>query len=110
MASVARVERATYTLVERNCRLATARLALALGEPARALQFVDDLIVTVPNLACTGLHALPPLLLVRADALVALGREVEAEPRIADGASGRDGERGRIAVVAYPESPGGALS
>ena len=79
LAAVAGMEGTEYTLMGRTCRLARARLELMADKPARALQVVDDLIATTPNVERVGIQHLPRLLLVRAEALMALGKGMEAE-------------------------------
>jgi non-specific serine/threonine protein kinase len=73
------MEHAEQTLASRSCRLAKVSLYLALGEPARALQGVDELLATAPNIRRPDRHPPPQLLLSRAEALLALGSETEAE-------------------------------
>ena len=68
-----------HTISERNCLLAHAHLALAKGAPARAQHIVDELIATTRNIDLAGMQPAPILLLVRSEALMALGQESVAE-------------------------------
>jgi DNA-binding CsgD family transcriptional regulator len=64
------------TMAQRAVWCARAELALARGEPARALQIVDDLDATAAN---RGLDAIPRLAYQRGRALAALGEAAAAE-------------------------------
>jgi hypothetical protein len=67
------------TLGERQSWCAQAELALARGEPARALDILAILYAAAPNAPPQGEHTIPRLALLQAEALVALRRETEAE-------------------------------
>ncbi len=61
---------------------AQAELELALGEPGRALEIIDCLINTAQNISEYGLHAIPWLSQLRAQALVELGSLEEASAEL----------------------------
>lgn len=63
----------------RRCWAARAELACASGEPALALEIANNLIVSAPNIETHGLHSIPRLSLLRADALASLSRLPEAQ-------------------------------
>jgi ATP/maltotriose-dependent transcriptional regulator MalT len=65
----------------RGCWTARAELELKEGNPSQALEIVDRLLTSAPNLAEYGPHAIPSLSRLRARVLAALGRmdETEAE-------------------------------
>jgi ATP/maltotriose-dependent transcriptional regulator MalT len=66
------------TLGERQSWCAQAELALARGEPAQALDILATLYAAAPNLPPQGEQTIPRLALLRAEALLALGRAAEA--------------------------------
>jgi DNA-binding NarL/FixJ family response regulator len=72
-------ETPAVTLGERHAWCAQAELALARGEPARALDILAKLYAAAPNLSPHSEQAIPRLALLQAEALLALGRETEAE-------------------------------
>jgi predicted ATPase/DNA-binding NarL/FixJ family response regulator len=76
---VLKPETPAVTLGERQSWCAQAELALARGEPAQALDILTKLYATVPNLPPQGEQTIPRLALLRAEALIALGRKAEAE-------------------------------
>jgi DNA-binding CsgD family transcriptional regulator len=63
----------------RSVQLATAELALAQDAPIRALEFIDDLFASAPNVGKEKARQIPYLAKLRGDALVALGQLTEAE-------------------------------
>lgn len=67
------------TLGERHAWCAQAELALARGEPARALDILTTLYAAAPNAQPQAEQTIPRLALLQAEALIALGRETEAE-------------------------------
>jgi len=66
----------------RRCWGAWAELELRKGNPDRALEIVDRLLASTPNLAEYGPHAVPYLSRLRALALTALGLMEEAESEL----------------------------
>lgn len=64
---------------ERACWAAWAELELADGRPGSALETIDRLLASAPNLAQYGPQAIPPLSRLRGQTLAALGRMAEAE-------------------------------
>jgi tetratricopeptide (TPR) repeat protein len=72
--------RASFPL--RGCWSVRAELELKAGRPARALEIVDGLLASTPNLAEYGPHAVPRLSRLRALALTGLGHGVEAESEL----------------------------
>lgn len=66
-------------LGERQMWCARAELALAQGEAEAALQIVEQLIASAPNIDAAGEHAIPRLSRLRGEALTALGRYAQAE-------------------------------
>ncbi len=73
---LAKIERAG--IFERACWSAQAELELGSGHAGRALEIVDRLIGSAPNLGEYGPHAIPWLSRIRAQALTDLGRLEEA--------------------------------
>jgi DNA-binding CsgD family transcriptional regulator len=69
---------AAVTLGERQSWCAQAELALARGEPARALDILATLYAAAPNLPPQGEQTIPRLALLQAEALIALGGAAEA--------------------------------
>ena len=67
------------TLALRRLWLARAELAFATSAPDTALQIVDDLIATAPNIDDRGERGIPRLSLLRGACLTALSRTTEAE-------------------------------
>ena len=70
------VDRAPGNLSERRIRMVWGRLQLARGDADAALATADDLLATVPGNG--GGQPIPRMLLLRGQALVALGREDDA--------------------------------
>lgn len=62
----------------RRCWCACAELALAQGNPRRALEITERLLAATENLTAYGPHAVPRLSHLHAQALSALGRPEEA--------------------------------
>jgi DNA-binding CsgD family transcriptional regulator len=71
------------SLTQRNCWLAQAALLLARSDPARALDVLDRLIETTPNM--TTEHISPFVARLRSAALLALGRPRDAEAQLMAG-------------------------
>lgn len=71
---------AMHTLGQRRVWTARAKLALARGDPAGALDIVERLIASAAGR--TGEHDIPLLALVGSDCLIALQRYDEAEERL----------------------------
>jgi DNA-binding CsgD family transcriptional regulator len=69
---------------------ARAELALALGDPALAIQIVDRLITSAANVEVYGEGCVPRLWHLRGAALVALGRMDEAEAALGAAAAAAD--------------------
>lgn len=67
------------TFSQRHFWLARSELALAQGDPTLALQIVDDLITSAPNIETLNGRGIPRLAKLRGEALTALGRYTEAE-------------------------------
>lgn len=63
----------------RRCWCARVELELAQSNPQRALEIVDRLLATAPNLAQYGPYGIPRLSRLRGQALAATGRIQEAE-------------------------------
>jgi tetratricopeptide (TPR) repeat protein len=80
------------TMPARRLRWARAELLLAMGDPARALELVDVMLASMPGPAGA---VVPPLLLTRARACMALGRTAEARIDLERAGSGslHDGSR-----------------
>jgi DNA-binding CsgD family transcriptional regulator len=72
-------ETAAVTLGERHAWCAQAELALARGEPARALDILAKLYAAAPNAPPQAEQTIPRLALLQAEALIGLGRQTEAE-------------------------------
>ncbi len=66
-------------LPRRACWAVRAELQLREGQPGRALELIDRLLASAPNLGQYGPHAIPYLSLLRGRALAALGQMENAE-------------------------------
>ncbi|MGE5327273.1 MAG: helix-turn-helix transcriptional regulator, partial [Deltaproteobacteria bacterium] len=66
----------------RRCWIVRAELELMEGLPQRALEIVDRLLASTPNLAQYGPYGVPRVSRLRALALAALGRADEAESEL----------------------------
>jgi len=73
----------TRTLEERRLAWSWSEVRLAQGRPAEALALADRLLATAP-----GSGPIPALLTVRGEALLALGREGDAEQALGDAVRG----------------------
>ncbi len=76
---------APRTLSERRMRWAWSAIELHRSNPEAALAIADELLASVPG--ADGPVPLPPLLLLKARALLALGRGEEAVPLLREGAA-----------------------
>ncbi|MGE5249345.1 MAG: helix-turn-helix transcriptional regulator [Bacteroidota bacterium] len=70
---------AEQLLPRRACWAVRAELELMEGQPGRALELIDRLLASAPNLGQYGPHAIPYLSLLRGRSLAALGQMEEAE-------------------------------
>jgi DNA-binding CsgD family transcriptional regulator len=67
------------TMPQRQLWCARAELALAEGDAKQALEIVERLIASAPNVESAGERAIPRLGILRGEVLLALGRMKEAE-------------------------------
>jgi ATP/maltotriose-dependent transcriptional regulator MalT len=68
-----------HSVGQRQLWYAKAELMLAQGEARAALEVVERLMASAPNVERSGEHVMVPLALLRAEALARLGRTKEAE-------------------------------
>ncbi len=69
-------------LPRRACWAVRADLELMSGQPSRALEIIDRLLGSAPNVSQHGPHAVPHLSLLRGRTLAALGQMEEAEAEL----------------------------